>query len=85
MTPRTDVCAICDKYRDDIKTATSESEKNSFTLKFSNHLSEVQTECQHYLDCCKRSKSELPGNAVPNFAYYTFDFAEQLHLPHHSR
>ena len=31
------------------------------------------------------SKSELSKHLVPNFAHYTFDFAEQLHLPHHSR
>lgn len=87
MTPRTDVCSKCEKFRQHIKDAISEEKKVSLTSAFSEHLDQAQAERQYYLDCCKRGASELiasPGE-VPAFAHYTFDFAEQLHLPHHSR
>ena len=85
MTPRTDVCAVCEQYREKIKTAVSEEDKISFTSQFSDHLIQAQAERQSYMDSCLSSKTELSKNSVPNFAHYTFDFAEQLHLPHHSR
>ena len=84
MTPRTDVCAVCENFREKIKTAITENEKITFTSQFTEHLSLAQSERQDYLDRCLSCKSELTKNAVPNFAHYTFDFAEQLHLPHHS-
>ena len=85
MTPRTDVCAVCEKYREKIKTAISEEEKISCTSQFSDHLIQAQAERQSYLDSCLNSKLELSKHSVPNFAHYTFDFAQQLVLPHHSR
>ena len=86
MTPRTDVCSICEKFRCNIKAATSEEEKLSTTTAFSAHLTQAQTERQYYLDTCNRSAIELGSNgSTPAYAHYTFDFAEQLSLPHHSR
>ena len=87
MTPRTDVCSKCERFRQLIKDAVSEQNKASVTSAFSEHLHQARTERQYYRDCCKRGASELcvaPDN-VPTYAHYTFDFAEQLHLPHHSR
>ena len=64
-----------------------EDRKASLTAAFSQHLSIAQTEREYYLECCKRSASELAvcSGGAPRYAHYTFDFAEQLHLPHHSR
>ena len=87
MTPRTDVCSKCEKFRQSIKDAVSEQTKVSLTSAFSEHLSKAQGERGYYLDSCKRSGSELRSSPdqAPMYAHYTFDFAEQLHLPHHSR
>ena len=68
MTPCTDVCAICEKLHEKIKTAISEEEKISFTSQFSDHLIQVQAEHQSYLDSCLDSKSELSKHSVPDFA-----------------
>ena len=68
MTPCTDVCAICEKLHEKIKTAVSEEEKISFTSQFSDHLIQVQAEHQSYLDSCLDSKSELSKHSVPDFA-----------------
>ena len=87
MTPRTDVCSKCERFRQQIKDAVLEDRKASVTAAFSQHLSIAQTEREYYLECCKRSASELAvcSGGAPRYAHYTFDFAEQLHLPHHSR
>jgi hypothetical protein len=87
MTPRTDVCSKCERFRQQIKDAVLEDRKASLTAAFSQHLSIAQTEREYYLECCKRSASELAvcSGGAPRYAHYTFDFAEQLHLPHHSR
>ena len=88
MTPRTDVCSICQGYRNKIKEAISEQDKLTLTSAFSDHLHQAQRECQYYLDCCRRDvlPTVSPGAAhTCMYAHYTFDFAEQLHLPHHSR
>ena len=83
MTPRTDVCSRCEKFRSDIKVATTEHEKVSITTAFSEHLAQAQEERQYYLDCCNASASA--SSSTTAYAHYTFDFAEQLSLPHHSR
>jgi len=85
MSQRTDVCAVCEEYHDKIKTAILGEDKISFASQFADHLSQAPAEHQYYLDKCLESKSELSKNSVPNFAHYTFDFAKQLHLPHHYR
>ena len=38
MTPRTDVCTICEKFCCNIKAATAEEDKLSLTEAFSAHL-----------------------------------------------
>ena len=80
MTPRTDVCSRCEKFRSNIKVATTEHEKVSVTTAFSEHLAQAQEERQFYLDRCNASSM-----STTTYAHYTFDFAEQLSLPHHSR
>ena len=74
----TNVCSICQGYRNKIKEAFSEV---TLTSAFSDHLRQAQREQQYYLDCCRR---DVLPTVSPGAAHYTFDFAEQLYLPHHS-
>lgn len=84
MTPRTDVCAICENFRTQIKNSTSEEEKVSVTSDFSSHLQEAQEERDYYLTSMEKATSEL-ASAPPQYAHYTFDFAQGVHIPHHAR
>ena len=81
MTPRTDVCSICQGYRNKIKEAISEQDKLTLTSAFSDHLHQAQRERQYYLDCCRCDvlPTVSPGAAhTCMYAHYTFDFAEPL-------
>ena len=67
MSPRTDVCAVCEEYRDKIKTTFLEEDKISFTSHFSDHLSQAQAERQYYVDNCVESKSHHSRQVGPMY------------------
>ena len=71
MTPRTDVCALCEDMRQKVQSALTEEEKISRTTEFKLHI----------------TRFEKIGALMKLRAYATthFDFAEQLHLPNHTR
>ena len=49
----------------------------------------AQQECDYYLASMKKAETQLSEaqdtRSVPQYAHYTFDFAEQVHIPHHAR
>ena len=89
MTPRSDVCATCENFRYKLRNAINEEEKIKYTTDFSLHIIMAQQERDYYLDSMKKSEAELAKvlgtQSKPKYAHYTFDFAEQVHIPHHSR
>ena len=104
MTPRTDVCAVCEDMRQNVQSALTEEEKISRTTEFKLHIENAQDERSFYKLTTIHAKKEydtfrengcinetsyeqcIPPCSMPmTKCHYTFDFAEQLHLPNHSR
>ena len=87
MTPRTDVCATCEGFRTRLKDATCEEDKVKLTADFTSHLEAAQEERDHYLTSMKQAATVLEENqgTPPQYAHYTFDFAQCVHIPHHAR
>ena len=88
MTPRSDVCATCEQFRM-IRDAVHEEEKVKLTTDFTSHVEMAQQECDYYLASMKKAETQLSEaqdtRSVPQYAHYTFDFAEQVYIPHHAR
>ena len=83
--PRDDVCAICEKLRKCIMDAVTEDEKLEATRRMQEHIRHVQAERETYNDCVKRARDtyQLPDDE--KFVHYTFDFSQNVCIPHHSR
>lgn len=89
MTPRSDVCATCEQFRIDIRDVISEEDKVKLSTEFAAHIQIAQEEREYYVSSMKKAECELSkvqgSQSRPQYAHYTFDFAEQVHIPHHSR
>lgn len=87
MTPRTDVCHYCEEYRVLISKAINEDDKLRFSQEFKEHVEEAQKERQHYLDSIKKGEESIASTSdgPPSYCHYTFDFAQMLQVPYHSR
>ena len=104
MTPRTDVCGVCEDMRHCIQSALTEDEKIAATSQFRVHIENAQDEREHYkmktisakeeydafrrdsnLPTCSFGQCLRPCSVAMRKCHYTFDFAEQLHLPNHAR
>ena len=59
MTPRTDVCAVCEGFRIQLKDATREEEKVKFTAAFTSHLEAAQEKRDYYLTSMKQAETTL--------------------------
>ena len=87
MTPRSDVCSTCEEFRIQIRDATHEEDKVRLSTQFASHVELAQQEREYYLTSMKKAEVQLAEaqGIPPSYAHYTFDFAEQVHIPHHSR
>ena len=85
MTPRTDVCHYCEGYRIEIQHAFTESKKENLLHRFKTHLEDAQKERDAYLAAIEQSKHANSTSEQPDYVHYTFDFAQQVFLPYHSR
>ena len=87
MTPRFDVCAKCELFRFQLRDAVHENDKVKVSKEFSEHVELAQQEREYYISLSKKSESEYSQNSEtpPEFAHYTFNFAEQVFIPHHAR
>jgi hypothetical protein len=94
--PRDDVCHICEKARKRITDARTEQDTLNAVNAFQQHLTNAATERELYQTCVKSSAEELHGvqrgeGAIPPMSthyrkiHYTFDFAQQVSIPHHAR
>ena len=96
MTPPTDVCDRCEKHRLQVKDAVTE-EKTAALAAFTAHLVNAKMERDKYKQCTEDAKKELQEadqQSAPPYApcsndlrksHYTFDFAQQVLLPHTAR
>ena len=62
MTPRTDVCAVCEGFQIQLKDATCEEEKVKLTAVFTSHLEAAQEERDYYLTSLKQAETTLADN-----------------------
>ena len=89
MTPWSDVCFRCETFRAKLRTAIGDEEKVRLNADFTLHVQMAQQERDYYIDSMKKAESELAKVSGTHhklqYAHYTFDFAEQVHIPHHSR
>ena len=89
MTPRTDVCNICEKHRERIQLSVSEEEKLAATGRFQAHLTQAAQEREHYTSVCEEAASSLSraidAETVPSTNHHTFDFSQQVFLPYNAR
>ena len=88
MKPRTDVCAKCEKYRENVKLAKTEESTREAMQQLTSHLDEAHEEREFYkaeIASVQKILGETEVGDVPAEAHITFDFAQQLELPHHTR
>lgn len=84
MKPRTDVCAWCEKLREATRKARTEEKIGEATGGLTQHLMQAGKERQYY----KAKIEQANGHAQeqdPTMVHITFDFAQQLELPQHTR
>ena len=82
MKPRTDVCAHCDRLRQNISRARSEEDTAAAMKKLAEHLEQADEERQYYQSSIASAASD---STESTFSHHTFDFAQQLELPSHTR
>lgn len=87
MKPRQDVCQKCDNYRLLIMQCTTEDDKITCAQQFKDHVELAQKERRYYLDCMDKAEESFASvsGSPPSYSHYTFDFAQQLQIPYHSR
>ncbi|KAK3082426.1 hypothetical protein FSP39_014609 [Pinctada imbricata] len=99
-TPRTDVCATCEKLRSRVVSAVTEREKIDALQSFQEHVQIAQDEHKVYIEMVKLARDEFNSSGLQlplgtciagpccNDAFnvhYTFDFAQNITIPHHAR
>ena len=85
MTPRCDVCKLCEDHRAAIQDAVTEGEKQQKLAEFSQHLEDAQKERDAYLTAIAKAKVSSGPTGDNTFSHITFDFAQQVFLPYHAR
>ncbi|KAH3714846.1 hypothetical protein DPMN_057548 [Dreissena polymorpha] len=83
--PRDDVCATCEGQRKNIMKAIEESEKLEAAENFKQHVINAQKERELYNDCVKRAKETCILSSDKRTNHYTFDFSQNVSIPHFSR
>ena len=82
MTPQSDVRARCEQFRADVKAAFREKDKIKAMINFKAYLDIAREEHNYYLTLMKKTETSLANSETDlSYCHYTFDFAEQIHLP----
>ena len=90
MKPREDVCATCSDLQSRISRAITEEQRMSCTETLRKHITKAMDRRDHYRDCIARAKIQRSeaidaNSATCPYTHLTFDFAQQVTLPHHGR
>ena len=82
MKRRTDVCAACDRLRENVSRARTEEQTTKSMADLKTHLDQANSEREFY-------RKSIAGASSPTtdseYSHYTMDFAQQLELPSHTR
>ena len=68
-----------------MQDSVSEEEKLDTTDNLRQHVLTAQKERETYNTCIRRAKDTYGDDEVDNYVHYTFDFSQNVCLPHHSR
>jgi len=89
MKRRSDVCARCDKLREKVRLAKTEEGTRQALADLTKHMDEADREREFYkrtIADAKEMLSAQDNNGIaPAATHITFDYAQQLELPHHTR
>lgn len=86
--PRSDVCAKCEKLRERVRKSKTEEDTEAATTQLQEHLKQAVAERSYYNELISDAKSALADSEdgeLPPYTHLTFDFAQQLELPQHTR
>ena len=82
MKRRTDVCATCDRLRESVSRAKTEEQTTKAMTDLKSHIDKANSEREYYRESIAGASS---ATADSDYSHYTFDFAQQLELPSHTR
>ena len=86
MTPRTNVCTVCEKLRRNVTSAVQEDKKLQVCQDLTDHITDTQKERDFYRQKTIDATEELRKGDVPvKFAHYAFDFAQNVCIPNSAR
>ena len=80
---RDDVCATCERIRKEITDAVTEPEKIAAAEKLRNHNLDAVKERELYNQCIKKALETT--RCSTQYVHYTFDFSQNVSIPHHAR
>ena len=96
--PRSDVCHECEIGRKKVAAARGEEEILALTDSLARHINRSKEGREYYNKCLKDAQleRELASDSAPLFppepnsvlltsVHYTFDYAQNIGIPHHSR
>ena len=86
MKPREDVCGKCSDYQSRISRALTEEDRLSLTEALRTHVTTAMDARDFYRECIARGKTTNEEESeVLTYCHLTFDFAQQVTIPHHGR
>ncbi|XP_062591875.1 uncharacterized protein LOC134253368 [Saccostrea cucullata] len=99
MKPCTDLCQLCQNFSHQLSTVSNmnDEEKEEILSTYTQHVSQAKQQRDYYRHQCTTSKEvfiSLPeeckqtGNApctVDVQMHYSWDYAQQVHFPHHAQ
>ena len=93
MTPRMDVCAVCEDLPRKVVSAAGEADKLTACRNLEEHITEAQKERELYKQRAVDAKTEYDDYVAAGSVEvspltkqkYTFDFAQNVSLPHTAR
>ena len=82
MKRRTDVRATCDRLRESASRVKTEEQTTKAMTDLKSHIDKANSEREYYRESIAGASS---ATADSDYSHYTFDFAQQLELPSHTR
>ena len=90
MKPKEGVFGECSNLQSIIVRAKTEEACQTSVDALRTHMEHANKARDHYRDVIQKAKDATKlaaehNNPVPNFEHYTFDFAQEVTIPHHAR
>ena len=84
MKRRSDVCAMCEMLRQNVSRARNEEETQQAMTELRQHMERANIEREYYKTSISQAAETLDAVDIGS-SHITFDFAQQLELPCHTR